>query len=445
MARNDGVSDPMNTGLLQHYAPYLVGLAAGVTALWGQARNFVKYLSSFLIVQSTHDQEIAHALAWHFRVNYSRPPSGLYAFRSLILPIRTSTIYRIVPFLMPSKTTAYWGKRGLFLFDGESGHVTGIRWMSQVEGLISDALDHYHEVTQQETSVAPLVVIKVMGSMGDTFDQYRKFSEAAQTGSPGGPAPSSAQVVGNWNHPDLRIDRSFKYGPADFATGGGIDPFRGLFYDKITLDLVGDAVRWRDHQDWYLERGIPWRRGWLLHGPGGTGKSSMAKAIAQKLRLPIYQFYLSTLNDKEFVREWEKMAAPCMALFEDFDNVFDLREPQTEHRSLTFDCILNQIQGVSSINGVLLVVTTNRIERIDPALGQVDDNGMATRPGRIDRIVHFGKTDERMRAKIAQFIMPDFPDHHAGLIAEGHDTTPAQFQHMCIEAAFNLLNGPANA
>ncbi len=431
---------------LKHYAPFLVGAGAAIAAFWSQARNFASYLSSFLIVRATHDEPIGRAVAWHLRANYRRVPSGLYVFRSLTLPMRTTSLYRTVPFRMPSTISAYWGPRGVFLFDADKASLTGLRGISKIQDLVSDALDFYEEVTLREDE-APLMVFKVMGSMGDQADQWRRSSGIGEPASPTSQASNGRLPAadGGLNSPDLRIDRSFKYAPDLFNNGSNSDPFRGLFYDKIALDLVADGVRWREHQQWYLDRGIPWRRGWLLHGIGGTGKSSMAKAVARKLHLPIYQYYLTTLNDKEFVHEWEKMAAPCMALFEDFDNVFDGRQPLTEHKSLTFDCILNQIQGVSSINGVLLVVTTNRLDRIDPALGQVDTNGMATRPGRIDRIVEFGKTDRWMRERMAQYILADFPERHAELVARGEDTTPAQFQHMCIEAAFHLIDDSRRA
>lgn len=300
----------MSIDILKQYAPYLIAAAAGVATFWAQARNFVSYISSFVVVRSQHDEMVTRALAWHLRANYRRSPSGLYVFRSLMLPLKTSSIFQIVPFRMPSDVTAYFGRRGVFLFKAGSGNITGLRGVSKIQDLISDALDFYDDFQAQGTAAsAPLIVVKVMGSMGDQFDQFKKYNESRDAGAP---APSAAGSIANsrgWNEPDLRIDRSFKYGASAFSTGANTDPFRGLFYDGIALDLVQDGVRWKENRDWYLARGIPWRRGWLLHGPGGTGKSSMAKAIAQKLRLPIYQFYLSTMNDKEFIHEWEDVGA----------------------------------------------------------------------------------------------------------------------------------------
>lgn len=283
--------------------------------------------------------------------------------------------------------------------------------------------------------------------MGDSFEQYRRSMGRETGGESKDPSRASMaiQTNGSYAQPNLKVDLPLKYSPADFILSNTKDPFRGLFYSDAAHDLIEDALRWKKNQKWYLDRGIPWRRGWLLHGPGGTGKSSMAKAIAQKLGLRLYQFYLSTLNDREFIKEWEGMLLPAMVLFEDFDNIYNLREATTEHKALTFDCVLNQIQGVSSSNGVLLIVTTNRIERIDPALGQLGENGMSTLPGRIDKIVYFGETDVQMRKQMVEFILPDYPEHHRELVTRGEGMTPAQFQHILIEAAFDYINAKATA
>jgi SpoVK/Ycf46/Vps4 family AAA+-type ATPase len=218
------------------------------------------------------------------------------------------------------------------------------------------------------------------------------------------------------------------------------DPFQGLFYEADALRLVEDLKQWFTRESWYKDHGIPWRTGVLLHGPGGTGKSSMARAIAETLGVPLYQYYLSTFTDREFVNEWDNMAAPCVVALEDLDNVFHGCEPATEHKSLSFDCVLNQISGIGSLNGVLLIVTTNRLELIDPAMGRLDEHGRPTRPGRIDHVLHLGHCSEGVRRQIADYTLDGWADDLKGeLVAEGANTTPAQFQRLCIDAALRRI------
>jgi SpoVK/Ycf46/Vps4 family AAA+-type ATPase len=149
---------------------------------------------------------------------------------------------------------------------------------------------------------------------------------------------------------------------------------------------------------------------------------------------------LSTFTDREFVNEWDSMAAPCVVALEDFDNVFHGRESATEHKTLSFDCVLNQISGIGSLNGVLLIVTTNRLELIDPAMGRLDEHGRPTRPGRIDHVLHLGECSEKVRQQIADYTLDGWADDLKDELAEqGQETTPAQFQRMCIDAALRRL------
>jgi len=424
------------------HAPYLLAGLAALSAFWGQARSFLSYISSWCIVRAKLDYQLSHVVSKYLRKEYTRAPSGIYLFHSLYLPTTISSVWRMIPFRMPSMTTLYHGKRGWFLssWNSNSGLIlTGIRKTCDMQGVVSDALDFYSKIIDSETSQVPFILYKIMGSMGDMWAQMAKNGRG---GDPGESSVSNNPIQTNSGNllPDLKIDTPFKYEKSDFFSSESTNPFKGLFYNEEVSELIQDALQWKKNEKWYLSRGIPWRRGWLLYGPGGTGKSSIAKATAQKLGIPLYQFFLSTLNDREFVKEWEGMQVPAVALFEDFDNVFNLRESTTQHKALTFDCILNQISGVGSINGLLLIVTTNRLDRIDPALGQIDENGVASRPGRIDRIIRFGETNRTTREKIVNYILPDFQSQHEELIERGEGMTPAQFQHICIDFAFSSRN-----
>jgi SpoVK/Ycf46/Vps4 family AAA+-type ATPase len=65
-----------------------------------------------------------------------------------------------------------------------------------------------------------------------------------------------------------------------------------------------------------------------------------------------------------------------------------MRRPQIPMNSgLTFDCLLNVLDGVERLEGVFVIITTNDITKVDPAIGQPTGDNGSTRPGRIDRVI----------------------------------------------------------
>jgi chaperone BCS1 len=127
---------------------------------------------------------------------------------------------------------------------------------------------------------------------------------------------------------------------------------------------------------WYADRGIPYRRGYLLYGEPGTGKSSLVMALAGTLKMPVYQVSLSeqALTDSTFSLLLNAVEPNSIVLLEDIDAAFCDRASR-EGSSLSFSGILNAIDGVAASEARILFMTTNHVEKLDPAL---------IRPGRID-------------------------------------------------------------
>ena len=75
---------------------------------------------------------------------------------------------------------------------------------------------------------------------------------------------------------------------------------------------------------WYADRGIPFRRGYLLYGVPGSGKSSLIHAIAGELMLDIYVVSLSSswINDSTLTTLMGRVPARCIVLLEDLDAAF---------------------------------------------------------------------------------------------------------------------------
>jgi SpoVK/Ycf46/Vps4 family AAA+-type ATPase len=213
--------------------------------------------------------------------------------------------------------------------------------------------------------------------------------------------------------------------------------------------ILEDARTWSRGRTWYQAHRLPWRRGYLIYGLPGTGKTSLARAIGMDLDLPIYAIDLPSMNNRELSDAFTaaRSDAPCMLLFEDFDAVHNGRLPRQPNQQLgtppSFDLLLNQIQGIGTNDGIMVIITTNHLDAIDHALGgpaRVDVDGNVTvgeshsRPGRIDRICRTPDTiDSAGRRMLAARMLPN-ADMDA-LLAETEGQTPAQFQDELLTRA----------
>nr|XP_023670547.1 mitochondrial chaperone BCS1 [Paramormyrops kingsleyae] len=149
--------------------------------------------------------------------------------------------------------------------------------------------------------------------------------------------------------------------------------------------IVEDVKEFIDHPKWYIERGIPYRRGYLLYGPPGCGKSSFITALAGELGYSICLMSLSdrSLSDDRLNHLLSVAPQQSIVLLEDVDAAFVSRELlPTENPlayqgmgRLTFSGLLNALDGVASSEARIVFMTTNFIDRLDPAL---------IRPGRVD-------------------------------------------------------------
>ncbi|MEM7056956.1 MAG: AAA family ATPase [Pseudomonadota bacterium] len=172
--------------------------------------------------------------------------------------------------------------------------------------------------------------------------------------------------------------------------------------DDDRLQRLLTDVRWfYGASDWYADRGVPWRRGYLLHGPPGTGKTSAIRAIASELKLDIATLDLGRVGLTDDALREAMLTAPREAVMaiEDIDAAF--RERKGESLTITFSGLLNAIDGVASQEGRALFMTTNHPERLDPAL---------IRPGRADVHVELGLVGPDTAADLFRRFFPDRGD-----------------------------------
>jgi chaperone BCS1 len=163
--------------------------------------------------------------------------------------------------------------------------------------------------------------------------------------------------------------------------------------------VVNDLHNFLSSSDWYHDRGIPYRRGYLLHGPPGTGKSSLVQALAAEIGYAICVLNLSErgLTDDRLCHLLANMPERSLALLEDVDAAFS-RRTQTDEEgyrgaNVTFSGLLNALDGVASSEERVIIMTTNHVERLDAAL---------VRPGRVDVRVEIGYATPEVVAEMGE-------------------------------------------
>jgi len=170
---------------------------------------------------------------------------------------------------------------------------------------------------------------------------------------------------------------------------------------QIAEEIISDIKNYRKSQNWYTDHGVPYRRGYMLYGPPGTGKTSFVQAVAAELKLSICPVDLSgeTLNDESLMKVLNNTPMNSIILLEDVDGLFVERTSVDEHRNkVTFAGLLHALDGVRSQEGRIIFMTTNHIEKLDPAL---------LRPGRAD--VHV-KLDFASQAQIIRMFERFYPN-----------------------------------
>ncbi|CAG8461373.1 9005_t:CDS:2, partial [Diversispora eburnea] len=163
-------------------------------------------------------------------------------------------------------------------------------------------------------------------------------------------------------------------------------PRKRRMLNSVILDqgvkerVVNDVREFISKGQWYSERGIPYRRGYLLYGPPGSGKSSFIQALAGELQYNICILNISErgLTDDRLNHLLSNAPEHSIMLLEDIDVAFTRRNKPDEqgyHSMVTFSGLLNALDGVVAAEERIIFMTTNHVDRLDKAL---------IRPGRVD-------------------------------------------------------------
>jgi chaperone BCS1 len=203
---------------------------------------------------------------------------------------------------------------------------------------------------------------------------------------------------------------------------------------KVKNKLLKDIDYFIANREWFLKRGMPYKMAYVIYGPPGTGKTSLVKAMASHYNRNVYSLNLSAMSDDSLVQALCSVKPQSLVLIEDFDTnntvkarhyrahsgnssnadavVMDDVSEKSPHESenqtlatvmagferLTLSGLLNTLDGIVSLNDIIIFMTTNHLEDIDPAL---------IRKGRVDYIVELPCLTD---VEIREYIKLMFPD-----------------------------------
>ncbi|OBU01461.1 hypothetical protein VE01_00072 [Pseudogymnoascus verrucosus] len=211
-------------------------------------------------------------------------------------------------------------------------------------------------------------------------------------------------------------------GWAPFGEARRKRPLGSVILDKGVAERVLDDVRefWAA-REWYEQRGIPYRRGYLLHGPPGSGKSSFILALAGEVGCGVAIVNLSErgLTDERLSVLLSKVPPKTILLLEDADAAFVERKGgDGGWGGVTFSGLLNALDGVAGGEERVVFLTTNWVGRLDEAL---------VRPGRVDVIECIGSATEWQAGELWDRFYGREAEVEEGVVVEKRDTGRERF------------------
>lgn len=184
-------------------------------------------------------------------------------------------------------------------------------------------------------------------------------------------------------------------------------------------DLVEDVRSFYGRKPWYQQVGVPYRRGYLLAGPPGNGKTTTVAVLAGIFGAPVCVLDLGAkfMDNETLLSLLTSAPMGAFIVLEDIDAMFrakgatsndgqgvpqgGIRQMGEASERVTFSGLLNALDGVATPEGRLVFMSSNHPECLDPAL---------IRPGRVDRIVQFENADEDQASRMMRRFFPDqFP------------------------------------
>lgn len=174
-----------------------------------------------------------------------------------------------------------------------------------------------------------------------------------------------------------------------------------------------DKIQWYlDNREWYVKRGLPWRMVILLEGPPGTGKTSLLRALTTHFKRNLCPLSLDNAGESKLPQLLRSAPDSSFIVMEDFDSCPSVLKQEKKDKGdgalsmihevmgrVSKSAILQALDGVDVLDGQVIFLTTNYLDRIEPAL---------IRDERVNHTIHLGLLQDEA---IHRYINNVFPEH----------------------------------